>query len=146
MIFSIKGPDQMIDVANEIIARASVADLSRAFVCTLSGDLGAGKTTLTQSIAKELGINESIQSPTFVLRKRYQTADTAIKQLIHIDAYRLDSGTELEKIRFNEDLQQSNTLICLEWPQQVADIGIVADLEIQIEHIDETTRTITLVP
>lgn len=148
MEFHIAGPQEMQKIAQKIIARAATfAEIeARAFVCTLSGDLGAGKTTLTQLLAKELGITESIQSPTFVIRKRYETQHPVVKQLIHIDAYRLETGAELEKLRFNEDLAQSHTIICMEWPQQVADLGLVPDMAIHIDHAGDSARTVTINP
>lgn len=148
MEFRIAGPEEMKTVAQEIIARATAFQSieARAFVCTLSGDLGAGKTTLTQMLAAELGITESVQSPTFVIRKRYETGHSIIQQLIHIDAYRLETGAELEKLRFSEDLMQPHTIICIEWPEQVADIGIVADMAIRIGHADNNNRIITIQP
>lgn len=148
MEFRINDPKEMTVVAQEIIARAAAntAIEARAFVCTLSGDLGAGKTTLTQTLAVELGITESIQSPTFVIRKRYETKHPIIWQLIHIDAYRLETGVELEKLRFSEDLAQPHTIICMEWPQQVADLGLQPDISIHIEHAGENARTLILKP
>ena len=71
-------------------------------VFTLTGALGAGKTTLTQAIARELGITERLVSPTFVIMKLYQIKDSRFKHLIHIDAYRLNSCDELLKLGWND--------------------------------------------
>lgn len=147
MQFLIKNPRELEQVAMEIVRRAEAAtnqQSQRAFICTLSGDLGAGKTTLTQAIARVLGVADNLQSPTFVIRKRYETSNPVITQLIHIDAYRLHSGVELERLKFREDMASPNTLICLEWPEQIADLGLAADCVVQLEHIDEETRAITL--
>ncbi len=133
-------------VARAILDRAAAGDTSRAVVCTLSGDLGAGKTTLTQAIGKVLGISETMNSPTFVIRKRYNTQHPVFTQLVHIDAYRLTSGEALSKIKFQEDLELPNTLICLEWPEQIADLNLKPDIAVVLQHINETTRTITILP
>jgi len=148
MQFQIHDPNGMTDVASDICARAAIVVQreARACVCTLSGDLGAGKTTLVQAIARELGIADTIQSPTFVIRKSYTTTDPVITQLIHIDAYRLESGSELTKLHFHEDLQQQKTLICLEWPERIADLKLVPDIQITIEHAGENERIVTILP
>ena len=66
-----------------------IADLlPRPSLITLSGDLGAGKTTFTKSLGKELGVKSTINSPTFTILKSYRMADGA--PLHHIDAYRLE--------------------------------------------------------
>src|SRR5689334_7666432 len=68
---------------------------SGATLVTLTGELGAGKTSFTQGVARALGIEESVTSPTFVLEKVYELADHGFKRLVHIDAYRLESGAAL---------------------------------------------------
>ena len=63
----------------------------------LKGNLGSGKTTFSQFVAEELGIDEQITSPTFVIQKRYKIQNSdKFDTLIHIDAYRLSFGEELK--------------------------------------------------
>ncbi|HMA79220.1 MAG TPA: tRNA (adenosine(37)-N6)-threonylcarbamoyltransferase complex ATPase subunit type 1 TsaE [Candidatus Paceibacterota bacterium] len=92
-----------------------------ATVLALHGDLGAGKTTFVQALAHALGVGEPVTSPTFVIRKDY-TLSGAWDLLVHIDAYRLDEPTELERLGFSELLSLPRTLICIEWAERVADI------------------------
>ena len=68
-------------------------DTSRneALVVGLYGNLGAGKTAFTQAVARELGIQEIVTSPTFVIEKIYPTSHPHFARLIHIDAYRLEA-------------------------------------------------------
>ncbi|MBI4133023.1 tRNA (adenosine(37)-N6)-threonylcarbamoyltransferase complex ATPase subunit type 1 TsaE [Candidatus Uhrbacteria bacterium] len=92
----------------------------RATLVTLSGELGAGKTTFVKVIAKELGIEETVNSPTFVLEKIYLLPEgVPFKRLIHIDAYRLERGEDLMALGFDELMQDSGNLIVLEWPERV---------------------------
>lgn len=81
-------------------------------VITLSGDLGAGKTTLTQSIAKGLGITKTVSSPTFTICKIYYGR----LPLYHFDAYRLE-GSE-EDLGF-EEMIEGDGLAVIEWPQYI---------------------------
>lgn len=93
-----------------------------ATVLGLSGDLGAGKTTLTQEIARALGVQEQVVSPTFVIAKFYETTDARFTQLIHIDAYRIEEIAELQTLGFERMLALPNTLIIIEWPERVKEL------------------------
>ena len=71
-----------------------------AIVIGLSGDLGSGKTTFVQAVAKELGITEHVTSPTFVIMKKYGIKHSHFNTLVHIYAYRLDFVAELQPLVF----------------------------------------------
>lgn len=118
----------------------------RATVVGLYGDLGAGKTTFTQSAARSLGVSERVASPTFLIMKRFKIKDLRLKfkNLIHVDAYRLKSGEELRKLGFEELLQGRGNLIFIEWADLVEDILPSNHLGIHFEFIDENTRKITM--
>jgi tRNA threonylcarbamoyladenosine biosynthesis protein TsaE len=92
-----------------------------ATLVTLSGELGAGKTTFAQGIARALGVQEMVTSPTFVIEKIYKLEHQKWERLIHIDAYRLKSAHELEGLGWKELLTDSGNLIVLEWPERVAE-------------------------
>lgn len=106
----------------------------RATVVFLHGDLGSGKTTFTKNLCKYLNLNIEIHSPTFVILKRYDFDFANFKNLIHIDAYRLKSYSELKKIKFEDYLQDKNNLILIEWPSLISDEGLVADMNMFFEH------------
>lgn len=91
-----------------------IADLlPRPSLITLSGDLGAGKTTFTKSLGKELGVKSTINSPTFTILKSYRMADGA--PLHHIDAYRLEGI--VQDLGFEECFDEG---ICVvEWPDYI---------------------------
>jgi len=116
--------------------------LGKKNLILLSGDLGAGKTTLTQFIGKKLKIKEKINSPTFVLSKKYsiKNKDFPFKNLIHIDAYRLKNSHDLELIDFFENLKNKENLIILEWPEQVEEIFKLPALKIKIDYDFETNE------
>lgn len=103
-------------------ARALSPNAQGAMLVTLSGELGAGKTAFTQAVARSLSIEETVSSPTFVLEKIYKLPeDKRFKRLIHIDAYRLDSGADLAALGFDELMRDAGNLIFLEWPEKVSD-------------------------
>lgn len=116
---------------------------SGVLVVGLYGELGAGKTTFVQAVARALGVQEEVQSPTFVLLKQYRTKDPVFKTLIHIDAYRLKNASELGALRFSDFLDTPGTLILIEWPERIADAVPVDHIKILFEHVNEAKRKIT---
>jgi len=94
----------------------------RATIIALSGELGSGKTTFTQGVAKALGIGEMITSPTFVIEKIYELSPTlgrGFTRLIHIDTYRIRGEKEMQAIGWHEITKVPENLILLEWPEQI---------------------------
>lgn len=94
----------------------------KATIVGLSGDLGAGKTTLVQAIGRSLGVREQITSPTFVIAKYYDTRDAKFQKLIHIDAYRIEDPQELLTIGWETIKEEPNTLMVIEWPEKVEEL------------------------
>ncbi len=92
-----------------------------ATVLALSGELGAGKTTFVQGIAKSLGIEESVTSPTFVIMKIYDLLDQKFKRLVHMDAYRLKGKEHLRVLGWDALISDPGNLICIEWPEKIQD-------------------------
>lgn len=109
----------------------------RATLVTLSGELGAGKTSFVQGVGSALGIDSSITSPTFVLEKIYQLTNQSFERLVHIDAYRLNGGAELVPLGFWQTIAAPRTLIMLEWPERVNDGLPQADVRITLTVADE---------
>lgn len=107
-------------------------------VLTLDGDLGAGKTTLTQGIAKGLNIKKTVSSPTFTILKIYQGR----LPLYHFDAYRLEGSHE--DLGFEEMIDGDGVAV-IEWSQFISD-DIPADkLSISIKRLDEDKREISFI-
>jgi len=122
--WEIRTPGQMSEIVSWAID--SIASIR---VIGLYGDLGAGKTTFTQELAKKLGVREHVTSPTFVIEKSYLlTSDISkkttipFKKMVHIDAYRLNSPHELEVLGWQELIKCHDNLIVVEWPERVANI------------------------
>lgn len=106
-------------------------------VITLTGDIGAGKTTLTNGVALGLGINEKVSSPTFNIMKCYFKARLP---LYHIDAYRLEEGTN--KILGLEEYIEGDGVCLIEWPNFIEElIDNNASLNIEIHHLDLNKRS-----
>ena len=117
---------------------------SRAAVLALKGDLGSGKTTFSKAFASALGIDESeVSSPTFVIMKTYDLHGRMhFKKFIHIDAYRLEKASEMERLGWREIVSDPGNLILIEWPENIGDALPKDAAEISFRFVDETTREI----
>jgi tRNA threonylcarbamoyladenosine biosynthesis protein TsaE len=131
--------DNLHTFADEFIQSLHPIDGS-ATVIALHGDLGTGKTTFVSALAHTLGIADSVVSPTFVIMKSYAIRHTNYDYLVHVDAYRLESSAELERLRFREYLADSRNLICVEWPSIVPESIPESAVRIDISIVDEFTR------
>lgn len=132
-----------VSFLNELLA----VNITSSKVLGLSGDLGAGKTTFSKAVAKELGIQEVVTSPTFGIQKQYKITNPRFTEyfteFVHIDAYRIEDIKETEPLRFVELFQKSNTLIFIEWPEKIAEILPKDTIVLSFESIDENTRKIS---
>tara|TARA_B100000508_G_scaffold60333_2_gene47472 strand:+ start:28672 stop:29106 length:435 start_codon:yes stop_codon:yes gene_type:complete len=141
MEWNISTLEELQFVAKEIYETLE-QDNEHATLLTLKGDLGAGKTAFTKELAKVLGIEEHITSPTFVLAKEYELENQKFEKLIHIDAYRLEGEEGLEPIAFKEMLEDKESLVVLEWPERVEEELPEWRKEVSIE-IEGENRNIT---
>ncbi len=101
--------DQLDKVAREIIAKSE-----NCRILTLSGDLGAGKTTLVKAMCKVLDVIDMVSSPTFSIINEYRTI--AGQTVYHFDCYRLNSASQLNEIGVDEYLYSGNYCF-IEWPE-----------------------------
>lgn len=115
------------DLGRELAAHLRAGDL-----VILTGDLGAGKTTLTQGIAEGLGVRGPVTSPTFVIARVHPSLSGG-PALVHVDAYRLAGLVELEDLDLDASLAESVTVV--EWGHGLAEslsedhveISLIAD-------------------
>ena len=111
--------------------------LNEGSVIALSGDLGAGKTTFTQGLAKGLEIQKMVSSPTFTIMKMYNGR----LKLTHIDAYRLEG---LHQDLGFEELIGTQGVCVIEWPEYIKELLPQDYLEITLTRLDEDDRLIEL--
>ncbi len=115
------------------IAHELAAALPPDIVLALHGDLGVGKTTFVQGLAAGFGCPDPVTSPTFTIYTLHQGGR---RTLVHLDAYRLDSGAQIDSLML-EDFLVSPYCLAVEWPEKIADwipseawhleLGITAD-------------------
>jgi len=103
------------------LAKSIAKDLKGGEVLALTGDLGSGKTTFTQYLAKELKVKKHVNSPTFVIMKVYEIGKPGLNNLAHLDAYRLDNSSELNELGLDLYINQSGSVVVIEWADKIRD-------------------------
>jgi tRNA threonylcarbamoyladenosine biosynthesis protein TsaE len=118
-------------------------NITKGICIALRGELGAGKTTFVQGLAKGIGVSDQyyVTSPTYNIINEYPTQSL---KLCHLDLYRLDSSDELEGIGF-DDLVDENNIIIVEWPDILKDISFKFDIEINFKFNENYNRIISIV-
>jgi tRNA threonylcarbamoyladenosine biosynthesis protein TsaE len=110
-------------------------------IIALFGDLGSGKTTFTQGLAKGLGVKERITSPTFVILNLHKAKKGL--ELAHFDLYRLNNEADLEGIGATDYLGKKNIISVIEWAEKARKLLPKNTIWINFEHIEKNKRKIT---
>jgi tRNA threonylcarbamoyladenosine biosynthesis protein TsaE len=124
------------------IATRFAKKLKGGEVLCFYGNLGSGKTTFIQSLAKVLGVKENVTSPTFVLMKKYKTKNKNF--FYHMDSYRLNSIQEALDLGLEEIWNDKNNIIAIEWADKISDILPVKKIDLCFESISENERKIKI--
>ena len=105
------------------------------------GNLGSGKTTFIQGLAKGLGIKRRITSPTFIILRHYKMEKGFF---YHIDLYRIETLKDLLGLGINEVLEDRTNIIAVEWAEKMGKLLPKKRLDINFEYIDENKREIKI--
>ena len=129
-----RSPEETRQIGKALGARAQPGH-----VFLLIGPLGVGKTCFAQGVLWGLGVDEYARSPTFVLVSQYPGRIP----MYHIDLYRLDTTAQLLDLGLDEYLYGDGVCV-VEWADKVRDAFPLEHLEVRMEHVDETTRRLTI--
>ena len=113
--------------------------LENGAVIAMYGDLGAGKTAFVRGMARGMGLNCRVNSPTFTIVNEY----LGDRELIHFDMYRLSSADELFDIGW-EDYIARGAVCAVEWSENVKDAFFGDEIEVIIDKLGDTERKITI--
>jgi tRNA threonylcarbamoyladenosine biosynthesis protein TsaE len=132
----------LADVAATEAAGARLASqLASGMIITLSGELGAGKTTLVRGCLRALGFHGRVKSPTYTLVEHYPLSSL---YLYHLDFYRFDNPAEWDDAGL-ADCFRDDTACLVEWPERVGRLLPTPDLALALEHAaDPSARTLTI--
>ena len=113
MVYETKRPEETYELGRELGEQAEPGT-----IYCLEGDLGVGKTMFTQGFAKGLGVNETVNSPTFTILQQYEDGRMP---LYHFDVYRIGDVEEMEEIGY-EDCFYGEGVCLIEWPSLIREI------------------------
>ena len=127
---------ELPDAAKEI-----VKELEHHRIVAFYGPMGAGKTTLIREIAEQLGVEDTVTSPTFALVNQYMTADG--KMINHFDFYRINRIEEVYDLGY-EEYFDSGDICLIEWPEKIERLLPDDVLVVEISIEDEESRIIRI--
>lgn len=110
---------------------------NKAIILALQGNLGSGKTTFTQGLAKFLKIKGRITSPTFVILKRF-------KNFYHFDCYRLNKPEEVLELGWREIISNPKNIIVIEWPEKIKKFLPKQTIYLKFKFLNESQRKISM--
>lgn len=117
------------------------AAASPPLLLAISGDLGAGKTTLAQAVCAGFGVTDEVTSPTFALVHEYSAPRAPV---FHLDLYRLEKPDDLTNVAW-DDIVLERALVIVEWPERAGDRLPADALHIALEHApDDPSRRVLL--
>ena len=121
-------------------AREFLVFASDEKVFLFNGDMGAGKTTFIKAICREIGIPDTVSSPTYSIVNEYDHADGKV---YHFDFFRIKNETEAYDIGFEEYLYSGNYCF-IEWPEKIRGLWPLNYIEVFIDQTEDLQRTIKL--
>jgi len=125
------------------LAGSILADLikkspkNKALILALQGNLGSGKTTFTQGLAKFLKIKGRVNSPTFVVMKRF-------KNFYHLDCYRLETAEDVLELGFQEIMSNPKNIVVIEWPEKIKKFLPKEAIYLKFKFINEAQREVKM--
>jgi tRNA threonylcarbamoyladenosine biosynthesis protein TsaE len=117
--------------------------IKKGDVILLYGDLGAGKTTFTQGLAKGLGIKDRILSPTFVIHRVHSITGNG-GSLNHIDLYRIENPTGIDSLGLSELFDDPDAVTLIEWADRLKDFNPTRGYKIKLNYLDKDKREIII--
>lgn len=127
-------------IAKDFLGQIYKKKSNKAIVVGLYGDLGTGKTAFTQAVARLLRVKRKVNSPTFVIIKKYPVKSKQHKFLFHIDAYRLKNAKEIINLGWKKIITNPEHLVFIEWPERVIKAMPKKHHKVKISHTKEGHR------
>lgn len=122
-------------------AREFISQMQRARIFAFYGKMGSGKTTLIKSICEELGVEDSINSPTFAIVNEYE--DREQRTIFHFDFYRIKSLEEVYNMGY-EEYVYSDAICFMEWPELIEELLPEETTKVYIEENSEGEREVRI--
>lgn len=127
------------------IAEELAKSLKGGEILCLFGDLGSGKTTFIQGLAKGLGVKQRIISPSFLIIRNYElgTMNKKFDCFYHIDLYRIQTKNDIQGLGIEEIINNKKNVVAIEWAEKLKTLP-KKRIEIHFEYVDENKRKIII--
>ncbi len=144
--FTTHSPAQTKAVARVLAREILKTKAQKALVLALKGNLGAGKTTFLQTLAKSLGVKDQILSPTFVILKKFEIENpkTQFLHFYHIDCYRLEESKEIFTLGFKEIIKNPNNIVAIEWAENIKGALPKERITLEFKHLGKNQREVII--
>lgn len=127
------------------VAKDFTQKLGQKEVICFFGDLGVGKTTFIQGLAKALGVKQRIISPTFIIMRQYPITNNGHDLFFyHADLYRIENSKQAENLGLEEIFENDSGIICIEWSEKISEILPKNRWEISLKVLGESEREISI--
>ncbi len=136
-------PDQTRQIGYRLGRLVRAGDL-----ILLAGQVGAGKTTLVQGLARGLNVEGYVQSPTYALAAEHvgRTADGGQVSLFHLDFYRLEGAQDFDTFGYEEYLDADDGIVVIEWPERLPTSSFEQYMLIELRHLSDSKRRLVFRP
>ncbi len=141
--YNLKSEKEVEKIA-EGLARNAEQKRDGAFVLALSGELGAGKTFFVKAIARSFGVREVVNSPTFLIMKKYKLNNERFSYLYHFDCYRVLNAKEIEALGWREIISKKDAFVAVEWPENIKSILPESHTRVEIQSPELKVRNIII--
>lgn len=135
----LQSPKETKELASKVAKNLKPGD-----ILALYGDLGSGKTTFTRFLVEALGFSSRVQSPTFIVARRYTKDSEGIKVINHIDLYRLHSKEEVSDLGLSELFNEDEAITIIEWPELLEEILPKTAKKFCFEYLEEGVRKVII--
>lgn len=117
---------------------------SGAVLIALHGELGSGKTTFVQGLAKGFGIKRRIISPTFIIVRSYNIKYQKLKMFYHIDLYRIKGERDIEGLGIKEIINDPQNIVAIEWAEKMRRLLPRKRWSVKFDYVGEDKRRVTI--
>ncbi|GDX61731.1 tRNA (adenosine(37)-N6)-threonylcarbamoyltransferase complex ATPase subunit type 1 TsaE [Candidatus Levyibacteriota bacterium] len=137
--FIVISPKEMIDLGVKFSKQIKAGD-----IIVFRGTLGSGKTTFIQGMAKGIGVQQRIVSPTFMIARTYDINNGNIHHFYHMDLYRLDDEKNISSFGFNEMIEDEFGVTVIEWSEKLKEKMPKYRWEVSCEYDGDSKRVVVI--
>ena len=131
--------------ATEKLGASFAASVKRGAPICLYGQLGSGKTKFVQGLARKLGCKKNTISPSFVLLRSYRLENKVVKELHHLDLYRLERQSQLKNIGIEDLFNNQEALVVIEWAEKLNKLLPKKRTDVRITIVSEKMRKFNII-